>query len=352
VEAKPPPAQRSPTKTSPFKVSVTNRQLRLQSRPKGLLAPGELQLSEAPVPELKDGQALAKVKYLSIDPTMRLWMVADTYLPAVAIGEVMRAGGFAEIIDSRHPDYKKGDRVTGLTGLQEYVIIDSSEKRFFQKLPKIPFVSDTVFLGVLGINGLTAFFGMEIAAPKKGETLVVSAAAGATGSIAGQIGKIHGCRVVGIAGTDEKCAWITKDLGFDAAINYKHPDWKEKLAAATPNGIDIDFENVGGEIMQEVLNRMNLHGRVVLCGLISGYTKEDPALASLGNILVKRLRVQGFIILDYASRFMEAATQLGQWKMFGKLKDRETIVEGLEKAPDAINMLFTGGNTGKLIVKI
>ena len=333
-------------------MTTTNRQLILMSRPKGLLAPGDLQLTESPLPELKDGQALAKIKYLSMDPTMRVWMVADTYLPAVPIGEVMRAVGFAEIVESRHPDYKKGDRVTGLTGLQDYVIIDKSAKQFFQKLPKIPFVSDTVFLGVLGTNGLTAFFGMEIAAPKKGETLVVSAAAGATGSIAGQIGKIHGCRVVGIAGTDEKCTWITKDLGFDAAVNYKHPDWKEKLAAATPNGIDIDFENVGGEIMQEVLNRMNLHGRVALCGLISGYTKENPGLVSLGNILVRRLRVEGFIILDYASRFMEAATQLGQWKMFGKLKDRETVVEGLEKAPDAINMLFTGGNIGKLIVKV
>ena len=202
------------------------------------------------------------------------------------------------------------------------------------------------------MNGLTAFFGMEIAAPKKGETLVVSAAAGATGSIAGQIAKIHGCRVVGIAGTDDKCAWITKELGFDAAINYKHPDWKEKLAAATPDGIDIDFENIGGEIMQEVLSRMNLHGRVVVCGFISGYTKADPNMVSLGTVIVKRLHIQGFLILDYAARFMEAATQLGQWKMFGKLKDRETIVEGLEKAPDAINMLFTGGNTGKLIVKL
>jgi len=345
-------APKSPTKTFPSNVPEINRQLRLHSRPKGLLAPGDLRLAESPVSELKDGQALARVKYLSIDPTMRVWMVADTYLPAVPIGEVMRAAGFAEIIESRHPDYKKGDRVTGLTGLQDYVIIDRSAKNFFQKLPKIPFVSDTVFLGVLGLNGLTAFFGMEIAAPKKGEALVVSAAAGATGSIAGQIGKIHGCRVVGIAGSDEKCSWITKDLGFDTAVNYKHPDWKEKLAAATPNGIDIDFENVGGEIMQEVLNRMNLHGRVALCGLISGYTKEDPARVSLGNILVKCLRVQGFIILDYAARFVEAATQLGQWKMFGKLKDRETIVEGLEKAPDAINMLFTGGNTGKLIVKL
>jgi NADPH-dependent curcumin reductase CurA len=329
-----------------------NRQLILQSRPKGLIAPGDLKLVESPVPEIQDGQALARVKYLSIDPTMRIWMAMDSYLPAVAIGEVMRAFGFAEIAESRHADYKKGDRLTGLTGLQDYVVLDASASQSFQKVPKIPFVSDTVFLGVLGINGLTAFFGMEIAQPKKGETLVVSAAAGATGSIVGQIGKIRGCCVVGIAGTDEKCNWLTKDLGFDAAINYKHLDWKQKLAAATPNGIDINFENVGGEIVQTVLNLMNIHGRVVLCGLISGYTKEDPGMASFATVLVKRLRVEGFIILDYAPRFMEAATQLGQWKMFGKIKDRETIVEGLEKAPEAINMLFTGGNTGKLIVKV
>ncbi len=333
-------------------MSIINRQLILRSRPKGLLAPGDLQLTEAPIPEIHDGQALARVKYLSIDPTMRVWMAADTYLPAVGIGEVMRSFGFAEIVESRHPDYKKGDRVTGFTGLQDYVVFDAAASQSFHKVPKIPFVSDTVFLGLLGINGLTAFFGMEIAQPKKGETLVVSAAAGATGSIVGQIGKIRGCSVVGIAGTDEKCNWLTRDLGFDAAINYKHPDWKAKLVAATPNGIDIDFENVGGEIMNTVLNLMNLHGRVVLCGLISGYTKEDPGMASLGTVIVKRLRVEGFIVLDYAPRFMEAATQLGQWKMFGKIKDHETIVEGLEKAPDAINMLFTGGNTGKLIVKV
>jgi len=329
-----------------------NRQLILESRPKGLIAPGDLRLVQGPLLDLQDGQALARVKYLSIDPTMRVWMAMDSYLPAVAVGEVMRSFGFAEIIESRHPDYKKGDRVTGLTGFQDYVVLDKSKSQSFQRVPKIPFVSDTVFLGVLGINGLTAFFGMEIAQPKKGETLVVSAAAGATGSIAGQIGKIRGCRVVGIAGSDEKCSWLVKDLGFDATINYKSADWRDRLAAAAPNGIDIDFENVGGEIMQSVLGLMNLHGRVVLCGLISGYTKEDPGLASFGTVLVKRLRVEGFILLDYIPRFMEAATQLGQWKMFGKIKDRETIVEGLEKAPDAINMLFTGGNIGKLIVKL
>ena len=316
-----------------------------------MLAPGDLQLKEAAVPELQDGQALARVKYLSIDPTMRVWMAGDSYLPAVAIGEVMRCFGFAEIVESRHPEYRKGDRITGFTGLQDYVVVASANQSF-QKVPKIPFVSDTVFLGLLGINGLTAFFGMEIAAPKKGETMVVSAAAGATGSIVGQIGKIRECRVVGIAGTDDKCNWLTKDLGFDAAINYKHPDWKANLAAAVPNGIDIDFENVGGEIMQTVLGLMNRHGRVVVCGLISGYNKQDPGMTSLSTVILKRLRIEGFLLLDYVPRFMEAATQLGQWKMFGKIKDRETIVEGLEKTPDAINMLFSGANTGKLLVRI
>ncbi|HYA63553.1 MAG TPA: NADP-dependent oxidoreductase [Candidatus Sulfotelmatobacter sp.] len=332
----------------------TNRQWKLTARPKGLITPDVLQLSESPLPSLDEGQALARVKYLSIDPTMRIWMAdIPQYMPPVQLGEVMRSFGFAEIIESRHSDFKKGDKVTGLTGLQEFALISGKETRAFQKLPSIPFLSDTNFLGTLGVNGLTAYFGLlDVGKPQPGETLVVSAAAGATGSIAGQIGKIQGCRVVGIAGSDEKCKWIKDDLGFDAAINYKLPDWKALLAAATPNGIDIDFENVGGDIMQAVLDRMNLHGRVVLCGLISGYTRQDPALASFGQVLIKRLRVEGFIILDYASRFMEAGKQLGMWKMMGKLKDKQTIVKGFEKAPEAINMLFSGANIGKLIVEL
>jgi len=335
-------------------MAETNRQLILRNRPKGLLAPGDLELVEAAMPAIQDGQALARVKYLSIDPTMRVWMAHDTYMPAVRPGEVMRAAGLAELAESRHKDFKKGDKVVGLTGMQDYCVIDPAEKRgSFRKVPGIPLLSDTAFLGVLGITGITAYFGMmEIAKPQKGETLVVSAAAGATGSIAGQIGKIHGCRVVGIAGGGEKCKWLTEELGFDAAIDYKQPDWKQQLAAATPKGVDIDYENVGGEIMHEVLGRMNLHGRVVLCGLISGYTKDDPALESFAMVLVKRLRVQGFIVMDYLGRYMEAATHLGKWKMFGKLKDRETIVAGLEKAPEAINMLFTGANIGKMIVSV
>lgn len=335
-------------------MSATNRQWKLANRPTGLITPDVLQLTESPIPAVSDGQALARVKYFSIDPTMRIWM-ADIaqYMPPVQIGEVMRAFGLAEIVESRHPDYKKGDKVSGLTGLQEYVLITADDKRGFQKLPSIPFLSDINFLNLLGITGLTAYFGLlEIGKPQSGETLVVSAAAGAVGSVVGQLGKIHGCRVVGIAGSDEKCKWIKDDLGFDAAINYKHPDWRQQLAAATPKGVDINFENVGGEVMQAVLDRMNLHGRVVLCGLISGYTKQDPGLASFGQVLMKRLRVEGFIILDYVSRFMEAGQKLGMWKMTGKLKGRETVVKGIEQAPEAINMLFRGDNIGKLVVEL
>jgi NADPH-dependent curcumin reductase CurA len=333
---------------------TSNRQLLLKRRPSGLCAPGDLELHESPVPELQDGQALARVKFLSVDPTMRVWMgERATYLPSIPLGNVMRCFGFAEVLESRHADFKKGDKVIGLVGMQEYAIIDATTTRTFQKVPAVPFISDSAFLGVLGITGLTAYFGMtDIAKPEKGETLVVSAAAGATGSIAGQIGKIHGCYVVGIAGTEEKCKWLTEDLGFDAAINYKHADWKEKLLAATPNGVDINFENVGGEIMHAVLARMNLHGRVVLCGLISGYNQDAPMLENFTPIIIKRLRIQGFLVTDYAAKFVEGATQLGKWKMFGKLKDRETIIDGIENGTNAINMLFSGANTGKLIVKV
>lgn len=332
----------------------TNRQWILAARPKDLVTPDVLQLKESPLPALEDGQALARVKYLSIDPTMRIWMAdIPQYMPPVQIGEVMRAFGLAEIVESRYSDFKKGDKIMGFTGFQAFALVTGKETRSFQKLPSIPFLSDINFLSTLGINGLTAYFGLlDIGKPQSGETLVVSAAGGATGSIAGQIGKIHGCRVVGIAGSDEKCKWLRDDLGFDAAINYKHPDWKAQLVAATPRGVDINFENVGGEIMRAVLDRMNLHGRVVLCGLISGYTRQDPGLASFAQVLIKRLRVEGFIILDYAPKFMDAAKQLGMWKMTGKLKDKQTIVRGLEKAPEAINMLFRGDNIGKLVVEL
>ena len=332
----------------------TNRQLLLKSRPTGAVSRDNFSAVDSPLPELREAQALARVRYLSVDPTMRTWMSArEGYMPPVAIGEVMRASGIAEVISSKHSEFKEGDLVLGLTGFQEYVLLGAGEKLPFRKLPAIPGVPVTAFLGALGMTGTTAYFGMtEIAKPKAGETLVVSAAAGATGSVAGQIGKIHGCRVVGIAGGEEKCAWLTGELGFDHAINYKESQWKEKLAAACPKGIDMDYENVGGEIMHTVMSRMNLFGRIVLCGLISGYNAEDPALASFATVLLKRLRVQGFIVLDFAPRFTEAVTQLAQWMLAGKLKDRHTVVEGLDRAPDALAMLFKGENIGKTIVKL
>ncbi len=210
-------------------------------------------------------------------------------------------------------------------------------------------------LSVLGLTGVTAYFGLrELGAPKPGETVVVSAASGAVGSIAGQIAKIEGCRVVGLAGSEEKCAWLTRELGFDAAVNYRAADWKKQLRAACPKGVDIDFENVGGEIMQAVFSLLNLHARVVLCGLIAGYNGDDPkaSLVDLGPLLVKRVRVQGFIVLDYAKRYLEAALQLGQWVAAGKIKHHETIVEGLEHAPETLNRLFTGDKLGKLLLKV
>jgi len=338
---------------------TTNRQWKLAARPKDLVTPDVLQLSDSPLLPLEDGQALARVKYFSIDPTMRIWMAdIPQYMPPVQLGEVMRSFGLAEVTESRNPSFKEGDKLVGFTGLQEYLVVTGKEPNPFQKAPSIPFLSDSNFLGTLGLNGLTAYFGLlDVGKPKSGETLVVSAAAGATGSIAGQIGKIQGCRVVGIAGSDEKCKWVKDKLGFDTAINYKSPDWKAQLVAATPSGVDINFENVGGEVMHGVLDRMNLNGRVVLCGLISGYSKAgssevDPTLASFGNILMRRLRVQGFIVIDYVSRFMEAGQQLGMWKMTGKIKDRQTIVQGFEKAPEAINMLFQGSNIGKLLIQL
>ena len=332
----------------------TNRQWILSARPQELVTPDVLQLTESAIPALANGQALARVKYLSVDPTMRIWMAdIPQYMPPVQLGEVMRSFGLAEVVESRHPDFKKGDKLLGLTGFQEYLLLTGKEGYPFQKLPSIPFLSDVNFLGTLGVNGMTAYFGLlDVGKPQAGETLVVSGAAGATGSIVGQIGKIHGCRVIGIAGSEEKCKWIKDDLGFDVAINYRHADWKRQLASATPNGVDINFENVGGDIMEAVLDRMNLHGRVVLCGLISGYTHQAPSLSSFARILIKRLRVEGFIILDYAPKFMDAGKQLGMWKMTGRIKDRQTIVKGIENAPEAINMLFRGENIGKLVVEL
>jgi len=304
------------------------------------------------VPTAGPGEAVARLLYLSLDPTNRIWITdQESYLPPVQIGAVMRGGGLAQIVESQRPDYAVGDLVTGLTGWQDYVLIDGGA--MVQPVPRGLPVPLPALMGVLGITGLTAYFGLlDIGQPRAGETVVVSAAAGATGSVAGQIAKIKGCRVVGIAGGAEKCAWLTGELGFDAAVDYKQPELARRLRAACPNGIDVNFENVGGQIMDTVMEQMNLNGRVALCGLISGYNASEPSRGRFDVLLTKRLQVRGFIVLDFLPRFAEGAMQLAQWLMEGKLVHRDTIVEGLEQAPTAVNLLFDGGNMGKLLIKV
>jgi NADPH-dependent curcumin reductase len=331
-----------------------NRQFYLKRYPQGLLTKDDLEYIESPIPTLSSNQALVRNLYLSVDPTQRNWMSEmDQYLPPIKLGEVMRCVGIGQIIQSHHPHYQVGDLIQGFTGWQDYFLIDDRDSSF-TSLPKDS-LSLTSMLSVMGITGMTAYFGLlDIGRPQPGETVVISAASGAVGSIVGQIAKLKGCRAIGITGSMEKCALLTDELGFDAAINYKDPDWKNQLQRACPDGIDLNFENVGGEIMNTVISMMNLKGRVMLCGTISDYNAEITGV-SQGNfmpILMKRLRVEGFIILDFAPRFEEAIAQLGQWVVEGKLKYRETIVDGLENIPDVLNRLFSGDKIGKLIVKV
>jgi hypothetical protein len=334
-----------------------NRQLRLAARPEGRVKPTDFNLVEAPLPEPGPGQALVRNLYLSLDPTNRVWMADRAqYMQPVQLGEVMRGSGLGQVVRSQDPALPPGTLVQGLLGWQDYALVgkDAPEGHSASPLPSGLGVPLETFLGVLGMTGLTAYFGlMDIAKPKPGETVVVSAAAGAVGSVAGQIAKILGARAVGIAGSDEKCAWL-RELGYDEAINYKHPDWKKQLAKACPNGIDVDFENVGGEILDAVLRLVNIHARVALCGLISAYNADKPVPGpyNFGNLVIKRVRVEGFLILDYLSKSGEAFRDLARWYKEGRIKHRDTVVDGLEQAPTAINMLFDGENMGKLMVKI
>jgi len=331
-----------------------NRRLLLKTRPEGLVKNSDFDLVEEAVPEIGEGEALIRTTFLSLDPTNRVWMTdAPGYLPPVQIGEVMRSGGIGRVVASNSPRYEVGQLVNGFTGWQDYVV--ASDSLPFTPLPAIPGVPDSAFLGALGMTGLTAYFGItDVAQVGEGDTVVISAAAGAVGSVAGQISKILGARVVGIAGGPAKCAWLTNELGFDAAVDYKADDWLAQLKAATPDGIDVDFENVGGEVMEAVFARLNIGARVALCGLISGYNDpEGPGgPANFGALISKRAKVQGFLILDYFGQMEAAVGQLAQWMAEGKLQHRETVVEGLENTPESLNLLFAGQNTGKLVVKI
>ena len=336
-------------------MSETNRRFLLRERPKERVDADTFELVTEPVPEIGEGEALIRTEYVSIDPTNRTWLNdTPTYLPPVQIGDVVRAGGIGRVVASRHPAYEEGKLVQGFTGWQEWLV--ASDEAPLLPVDEVPGVeSPSAYLGVLGMTGLTAWVGIrEIAKPTEGETVVVSAAAGAVGSVAGQLAKADGARVVGIAGGPDKCALLTDRLHFDAAVDYKAADWREQLAAATPDGIDVDFENVGGEIMEAVFARINIRARIALCGLISGYNEDDPPPGprSFGNLLIKRARLQGFIVLDHFGQAKQAGSEIGELLTSGRMEGLETVVDGFEKLPDALNMLFDGANTGKLSVKV
>jgi NADPH-dependent curcumin reductase CurA len=333
-----------------------NRRIRLRSRPAGRIDDSTFELVEEEVPEPAPGQALVRNLYLSIDPTNRVWIREEpSYLPPVAIGDVMRSGGIGRVVASSNEGFVEGDLVTGLLGWQDYVLVGEGESTLAMPLPRDIEAPIESLVGLLGITGFTAYFGIEdIGKPKEGETVVVSAAAGAVGSVAGQLAKLRGARVVGIAGGADKCSWLVDELGFDAAVDRHDERWRKLLADACPAGVDVDFENVGGEIMDTVFGMLNLHARVVLCGLISQYNEiaPQPGPTNFPRLLMHRVCVQGFIVLDYLPRYPDATAKLAQWAAEGKIKHRDTIVEGLEKAPDAVNMLFEGENVGKLMVKV
>lgn len=333
----------------------TNRSWRLRQRPEGIIDENDLELVTDEIPEIQEGQVLAKTIYFSLDPTNRIWMSdIDQYMEPVEIGDIMRAGGSLAIVEeSKVPHVKAGDIVQGGMhgGWQEYFIIPGEEAAAIPLVDSIPL---TALISVLGFTGPTAYFGfLDIGQPKKGETVVVSAAAGAVGSIVCQIAKIKGCRVVGIAGSDEKCNWLKNDLRVDEVINYKKDDILESLKEKCPEGIDIYFENVGGETLDAALTLMNNYGRIPVCGLISMYNDwETPGPKMFRNILMKRLTVKGFLVSDYLDRYAESLESLSEWMAEGKIQYKVDIVEGIENAPSAVNKLFTGENTGKLVIKV
>ncbi len=295
----------------------TNRQFRLRSRPIGKVKPLDLELVEVPISDLRSGEVLVRTLYLSLDPTNRIWMSdMDSYMPPVGLGEVMRGIGIGRVVASKSAQFKEGDLVSGLVGWQDY-FLTSEQDPLLQVVPGNVPLPIPALLGVCGLTGLTAYFGLlEVGQAKPGETVVISAASGAVGSIAGQIAKITGCRVIGITSGPDKCRWLTDELAFDAAVDRTRPEWRDHLAQASPSaGIDLDFENVGGDIMDAVMARMKLAGRITLCGMISDYNDRDRFLGDFGKVLVRRLQVRGFIVTDFLPRWPEATEQLVSWVM-------------------------------------
>ena len=330
-----------------------NRQWRLAARPSGLPKESDFSWHEEPVAEPGDGELLVRNLYLSLDPANRGWMTGrKTYIDPVGIGDVMFGSTIAVVESSRHQDFQPGEIVSGFLGWQDYAL--ASPRALVKLPPELPVPLEDYF-AVFGHVGMTAYFGLlDVGRPAEGETLVVSAAAGAVGSLVGQLGKLHGCRVVGIAGSDEKCSWLTAELGFDAAVNYRREPVAEALAASCPEGIDVYFDNVGGEILEAALSGINDRARIVVCGMISQYNaiEPPPGPRNLGNLLIHRARMEGFIVLDYFLRASEAIDALGAWVSEGRLRYRVHVVEGLEEAPAALNYLLDGRNEGKLVIKL
>ncbi len=330
-----------------------NHQVRLAARPRGLPTPDVWEHTTEEVADPGPGQFLVKMEYLSLDPAMRGWMnEGRSYIPPVGLGEVMRAGAVGAVVASQHDAFAIGEHVSFTFGVQEYALSDGEGvRRVDPSLAPLP-----TYLGTLGMTGMTAYFGLlEEGRPVEGETVVVSGAAGAVGSAVGQIAKRRGCRVVGIAGGAEKCAWLTEELGFDAAIDYKAGDVRSRLHEAAPKGVDVYFDNVGGEILDDVLTQIRRGARVVICGAISQYnaTEAVKGPSNYLSLLVNRASMKGMVVFDYADRYEAAAREMAGWIADGSLITREQVVEGgVEAFPDALLKLFRGENTGKLVLEL
>jgi NADPH-dependent curcumin reductase len=334
-------------------MDAVNHQVRLAARPQGLPTPADWEHTEEPVAEPGDGEVLVKVRYLSLDPAMRGWMNdARSYMPPVGLGEVMRAGGVGEVVASRFPGVAEGDFVTGMTGAQEYATLPG------EAVMKVDAdrVALPVYLSALGMTGMTAYFGLlDIGRPQEGDTVVVSGAAGAVGGMVGQIAKIKGCRAVGIAGGPDKCRHVVEDLGFDACIDYRAGGVGRALHQHCPDGIDVYFDNVGGDILDAALAALARHARVVICGAISQYnaTEGMHGPANYMSLLVNRASMTGFLVFDFADRFPEAGAEMAGWLAQGRLKTYEDIATGgVQAFPDTLLRLFRGENTGKLMLEV
>lgn len=336
--------------------SIMNQQVRLAARPVGMPKPSDWNFASEPVREIGDGEIVVKVLYLSLDPAMRGWMnEGKSYIRPVAIGEVMRAGGIGRVIASKSPKFAVGDTVSGSLGVQQYWVGAASDKTaaLYKVDPKAAPLP--AYLNALGMPGMTGYFGLlDVGMPKAGETVVVSGAAGAVGQTVGQVAKHKGCRVVGIAGGKDKCDFVVNELGFDACIDYKNEAVKDGLKTHCPNGVDIYFDNVGGEILDTVLTRINFKARIIICGAISQYNNTTPVKgpANYLSLLVNRARMEGIVVFDYADRYPVAVAEMAKWMKGGSFKTREDIVQGLENFSDSLLMLFEGKNFGKLVLQV